>query len=143
MLVRDIDRKNVGINIDVGHSLYAHENLAESVVLCQREGNRLFHLHLNDNYADADGDMMFASVHFLAYLEMFYWLRKTNYAGWKSLDLFPYRTNPAETIGEGVRWMMAFDDLDQEHGMDKHDSMIKNGNAVENMALFRKLIFRK
>lgn len=80
MLVRDIDRKNVGINIDVGHSLYAHENLAESVVLCKREGDKFFHLHLNDNYADADGDMMFASVHFLAYLEMFYWLRKTNYS---------------------------------------------------------------
>jgi len=143
MLVRDIDRKNVGINIDVGHSLYAHENLAESVVLCQREGNRLFHLHLNDNYTDADGDMMFASVHFLAYLEMFYWLRKTNYSGWKSLDLFPYRTNPAETIGEGVRWMMAFDDLIDEVGMEKLGTLIKNGNAVENMALFRKLLFRK
>jgi hypothetical protein len=39
--------------------------------------------------------------------------------------------------------MMAFDDLVEELGMDKLDSMIKNGNAVENMALFRKLIFRK
>jgi xylose isomerase len=143
MLARDIDRKNVGINIDTGHLLYAHENLAESVVLCQREGNRLFHLHLNDNYADADGDMMFASVHFLAYLEMFYWLRKTQYSGWKSLDLFPYRTNPAETIGEGVRWMMAFDDLIDEVGMDKFETLIKNGNAIENMTLFRKLLFRK
>ena len=143
MLVRDIDRSNVGINIDVGYSLYAHENLAETVVLCQREGNKLFHLHLNDNYADADGDMIFASVHFLAYLEMFYWLRKTTYSGWKSLELFPYRTNPDDTIGEGVRWMMAFNDLIDEVGMDMLGALIKKGNAVENMALFRKLLFRK
>jgi xylose isomerase len=142
LLARDIDRKNVGVNIDVGHSLYAHENLAEAVVLCQKEGNKLFHLHLNDNYADADGDMMFGSVHFLAYLELFYWLRKTSYSGWKSLDLFPYRTDPAETIGEGVRWMMAFDELIDKIGLDKLGNLIKNGNAVENMAFFRELLFK-
>ena len=98
----------------------------------------MFHLHLNDNYADADADMMFASIHTLAFIEMFYWLRKTNYSGWKSLDLFPYRTDPVETIGEGVRWMMAFDGLIDKVGMDKLDDLIKRGNAVENMTYFRK-----
>ena len=39
--------------------------------------------------------------------------------------------------------MMAFDDLIDEVGMDKLGTLIKNGNAVENMALFRKLLFRK
>ena len=141
LLIKDVQRDNLGINIDVGHLLYAHENLAESVALAQREGDKLFHLHLNDNYSDADADMMFASVHFLAFLEMFYWLRKTNYTGWKSLDLFPYRTDPAQTIGEGVRWMMAFDNMIDKIGMEQLDKLIKEGNAVENMAFFRKTIF--
>lgn len=143
LMIRDVDRKNVGLNIDVGHMLYAHENLGESVMLSQREGNKLFHLHMNDNYADADADMMFASVHFLAFLEMFYWLRKTDYSGWKSLDLFPYRTDPAASIGEGIRWMMAFDDMIDRIGMEKLDKLIQEGNPVENMALFRKMIFNQ
>jgi xylose isomerase len=143
LMIKDIDRENVGLNIDVGHMLYAHENLGESVALAQREGNKLFHLHMNDNYADADADMMFASVHFLAFLEMFYWLRKTNYSGWKSLDLFNYRTDPAASIAEGVRWMMAFDDLIDRIGMDKLGNLIKESDPVENMALFRKMIFNQ
>ena len=142
LLIKDVERDNLGINIDVGHMLYAHENLGEAVSLAQGAEKKLFHLHLNDNYADADADMMFGSVHFLAYLEMFYYLRKTKYNGWKSLDLFPYRTDPIETIGESVRWMMAFDELIDEIGMKTLDHLIKEGNAVKNMALFRKHIFR-
>jgi xylose isomerase len=141
MLIKDIDRENVGVNIDVGHLLYSHENLGEAVALIQNAGNKLFHLHLNDNYADADADMMFASVHLLAFVEMFYWLRKTNYSGWKSLDLFNYRTDPAETIAEGVRWMMALDKMVDGIGMAKLDEMITKGNPVENMAFFRKQFF--
>lgn len=140
LLLKEVDRENVGINIDVGHLLYSHENLGESVALIQAAGDKLFHMHLNDNYADADADMMFASVHFLAFVELFYWLRKTNYTGWKSLDLFPYRTNPAETIGEGVRWMMALDAMIDRIGMDTLDQMVAKGNPVENMAFFRKEI---
>jgi len=141
LLIKDVGRENLGINIDVGHLLYAHENLGEAVSLAHRAGNKLFHLHLNDNYADADADMMFGSVHFLAYLEMFYYLRKTNYSGWKSLDLFPYRTDPVETIAESVRWIMAFDGLIDKIGMEKLDDLLKEGNAVKNMTLFREFIF--
>lgn len=141
LLIKDVNRDNLGVNIDVGHMLYAHENLGEAVALAQGAGNKLFHLHMNDNYADSDADMMFGSVHFLAYLEMFYYLRKTNYTGWKSLDLFPYRTDPVETIGEAVRWMMAFDGLIDRIGMAKLDALLKEGNAVKNMALFREYIF--
>jgi xylose isomerase len=74
---------------------------------------------------------------------MFYWLRKTNYSGWKSLDLFNYRTDPAASIAEGIRWMMAFDELIDRVGMDKLGELIKSGNAVENMAFFRKIIFQQ
>ncbi|NPV40365.1 MAG: sugar phosphate isomerase/epimerase [Anaerolineae bacterium] len=143
LMIRDVNRKNVGLNMDVGHMLFEHENLGECVALAQREGGKLFHLHMNDNYANSDADMMFASVHFLAFLEMFFWLRKTNYSGWKSLDLFNYRTDPKETIAEGIRWMMAFDELIDRIGMDKLEEMIKNGNAVENMAIYRKFIFNQ
>lgn len=143
LLLKDIDRENVGVNIDVGHLLYSHESLGESVALLQAAGNKLFHLHLNDNYSDADADMMFASVHFLAFVELFYWLRKTDYKGWKALDLFPYRTDPAATIGEGVRWMMAFDNMVDDIGLDRLDKLIINSNPVENMSFFREYIFGK
>jgi len=42
---------------------------------------------------------------------------------------------------KGTRWMMAFDNMIDKIGMEQLDKLIKEGNAVENMALFRKTIF--
>ena len=36
---------------------------------------------------------------------------------------------------------MAFDNMIDKIGMEQLDKLIKEGNAVENMALFRKTIF--
>lgn len=52
-----LDEKNVGLTLDIGHSLYANERPAQSLVLAERS-NRLFHVHLNDNDKQWDWDMM-------------------------------------------------------------------------------------
>jgi len=44
-------------------------------------------------------------------------------------------------IGEGERWMMVFDNLIEKIGMEKLGNLIKKGNAIENMAFFRKILF--
>jgi xylose isomerase len=61
------------LTLDIGHSLYGHESLAEAVALAQMD-RRLFHLHLNDNYGGWTG-LPFASVHFIGLVEFFYWLQ--------------------------------------------------------------------
>ena len=81
---------NVGVTLDVGHAFNARENPAEIAAVLQRAG-RLFHLHLNDNYGLSDDDMPVGTVHWAQYLELMYWLDRTGYAGWYSLDLYPYR----------------------------------------------------
>lgn len=50
LLCLETGRKNVGVTIDTGHSLYAGENIAEAVVLASCAGGRLMHMHFNDNY---------------------------------------------------------------------------------------------
>ena len=62
-LSKDTGLDNVGVIMDVGHSVLAHENPAEEAVYLMNE-NRLVHLHSNDNYGDWDYDMIPASVHF-------------------------------------------------------------------------------
>ena len=71
LLVREIDRPNVGITIDNGHVLQVGANMAQAVDLCARAG-RLFNMHLNDNYAGWDDDMIAGSVHLVEYLELLY-----------------------------------------------------------------------
>ena len=89
--------RNVGVTMDVGHALNIRENAAETAAILLRQ-NRLFHLHLNDNYLTSDDDMPIGSVHFLHFLELFFWLKRLDYKGWYCLDMYPYRDDPDEAV---------------------------------------------
>ena len=142
MLIRDIDRPNVGLTLDIGHSLYGHESLAEVVALAQMHGKKLFHLHMNDNYSDMDWDMAFGSVNFLRHVEFIYWLIRTGYDGWHSVDIFPYRTNPADTIFESMKWIESYYEFVEKIGMKKLAGLIEQSDSVAMMRFFRELMFR-
>lgn len=137
LLIEDIARDNVGICLDIGHSLYGHENLGEVVAHIQMRGNKLFHMHMNDNYNGFDLDMIFGSVHTLEFIEMFYWLRRTGYNGFLSIDLFAYRTDPAKSVAEGVKWMQAFDRFIDQIGLERFTSLIQSEDPLGTTAFFR------
>jgi xylose isomerase len=97
-------KTNVGITLDVGHAFNARENPAEIASVLMAE-DRLFHVHLNDNYGWADDDMPVGTVHWPQYFELFYWLKKLNYQGWYSLDLYPYRDDAAEACSASIEFI--------------------------------------
>ena len=142
-LLNKINKDNVGITIDVGHALYAYENVAESVSLCKLHGKELFLLHLNDNYRYWDDDMMVGSVHIPEYIELIYWLIKTDYKGWYSLDIFPYRENGIRAAEESIEWLKsmieAVDKLDKE----EVETIIGNGDATRSTKMLREIFFKK
>jgi sugar phosphate isomerase/epimerase len=91
MLINDIGVPNVAAALDTGHALMSQENLAESAVILSTHG-RLGTVHLNDNYRDADPDMIFGAVAFWDDLELYYYLKKLGYQGWHEIDI----TSPRE-----------------------------------------------
>lgn len=94
-------RPNAGITLDVGHSLMAAENPAESAVLAMSRG-RLFHLHINDNYRDWDHDMIPGTVNLWDTIELFYWLERMEFDGWWGIDIYPYREEGATALRRTV-----------------------------------------
>ena len=96
---------NVGVTIDTGHAFMANEVVGEAIVLAHRAGDRLFHMHFNDNHTTTDDDMIVGTVHTIAYLEILYWLDRCNYQGWLSMDQYPYREDAAGAIGESILWL--------------------------------------
>lgn len=139
LVVRDIDRSNVGVTIDFGHSLFAKENVAESAVRLLREG-KLFHMHFNDNYRAWDDDMIVGSVHTIEYVELLYWLRKMNYSGWYSMDLYPYREDAQQAIYESIEWLKKFESWIDSYGMENFGKLIRDGLAVNILHEFRKIV---
>ncbi|TFG61575.1 MAG: hypothetical protein E4H36_10125 [Spirochaetales bacterium] len=100
-LLRDAGLPNLGGCVDLGHSLAAGENPGEAVVLLSRE-DKLFQVHINDNYRDWDHDLIAGSVCFWETLEFFYWLHRTGWDGWYLLDIFPYRLDGHDALQTGV-----------------------------------------
>jgi sugar phosphate isomerase/epimerase len=74
---------NLGLLLDVGHALYGREDMVAVVKMC---ADRLVHVHLDDNFGDADRDLPVGDVHnFEPFFEA---LRQARYAGALSLDLY-------------------------------------------------------
>ena len=101
-LIHEIGRPNVGGALDIGHSIAAQENMANSLVMLDR-AHRLFQVHLNDNYRDADPDMVMGTVNFFETLEMFYYLLQTDYEGWCSIDIITPRDDREKTLQLAAR----------------------------------------
>lgn len=107
--------ENVGVSIDTGHAFVGGENVGESIVLAKRAGNRLFHMHFNDNHGCWDDDMIVGTVHSVCYLEMLYWLDRCGYAGWLSMDQYPYREDAVQAVEESILWLEQFDRIVTAH----------------------------
>jgi xylose isomerase len=139
LLAQETGRDNVGVTIDTGHAAVAGEVVAESIVLALRAGNRLFHMHFNDNHATWDDDMIVGSVHSVAFLETLYWLDRTGYSGWLSMDQYPYREDGAGAIGESILWLHRFDQILQGSRAEI-DGLIAAGDAIQTSRFLRKAL---
>ncbi|MGE5614247.1 MAG: sugar phosphate isomerase/epimerase family protein [Bacillota bacterium] len=84
---------NVGVTLDAGHALQSLEIMGDSVAFLGAT-NRLFHIHVNDNYRNWDWDLVPGTVNFWEYLEFCIYLDKVGYDGWITADVFPQRHNP-------------------------------------------------
>ena len=140
LFVEDTGLENVGVCIDVGHALYAYENVAESIVILQERGKRLFHMHFNDNYRYWDDDMIVGSVHLVEYIEMLYWLRETGYDGWYSMDQYPYREDGAGAIDASVQFLRALEKLLDASAINEIRGLIERGDPIEASHWLRKKI---
>ena len=130
---------NVGGLLDIGHSMAAGENMAEAAALLAEFGY-LDYLHLNDNHRTWDDDMMVASVNIPETLELVYWLRKLNYGGWLTLDIFPYREDKIPVVKNCFAWMQALSAAVDKAGLDRIGAVVAKGDANESVALVRQML---
>lgn len=135
---------NVGVCIDTGHAYVAQESVGEAIVLAKRSGGaagtRLFHMHFNDNHGAWDDDMIAGTVHLTTYLETIYWLRRTGYSGWLSMDQYPFREDAAGAIGESIQWLQRYEAL-VEANQPEMDGLIASGDAIATSRFLRRILF--
>jgi xylose isomerase len=137
-LCEKVDRDNIGITMDVGHSLCAGENASESVSLLS-SAERLFYLHFNDNYRNWDWDLIPGVVNLWNYLELFFYLREYNYTGWVALDVFPKSLDPLETFNVSIQFMRNLERISKKIDPSVIFPLIKEGKVPKIFAYLQEI----
>jgi xylose isomerase len=106
--ILSLDRDDVGIVVDLGHSLFAKETPADVLSLVHDHG-RLFTIEVNDNWREWDDDLAVGSIHLIETLEFF---REVRRIGWEEpilLDQFPFREDPVQAARTSIETMRLID----------------------------------
>ncbi|MBN1298845.1 MAG: TIM barrel protein [Actinobacteria bacterium] len=141
--INDVGLDNIGCALDVGHALMAGESLAESLMLIDMH-KKLFQIHLNDNYKDADPDMVLGTVNFWEILEFFYFLNKTDYQSWSTIDIISSRDDRFKTLELAVKMTWQMKELADKLSMrsDEIDSNLKGYRFADNMNIITDMLFK-
>jgi sugar phosphate isomerase/epimerase len=142
MLAGDIGTPNACVALDTGHALMSQENLAESAVILSSHG-RLGTVHLNDNYRDADPDMIFGAVAFWDNLELYYWLKKMDYQGWHEIDITSPRDDREKSARLVVKMARLYERLAEKllAQSARIEENLKGFRFADNMDLITDILF--
>ncbi|MGO9895890.1 MAG: sugar phosphate isomerase/epimerase family protein [Bryobacteraceae bacterium] len=102
LLCEAVGNPNVGVTIDIGHSIYGGETPAEALAHVAMSGFP-YYVHINDNNGKWDWDLMAGTNNLWLYIEFLYYLKELNYTGWITSDTSPVRQDAIETFAFNVR----------------------------------------
>ena len=143
LMIEKIGLPNCGVALDYGHAALGYETAAEAVAMCHMYGDRLKHIHINDNYRLWDDDMIVGTVHTLEYLEFFYWLRRTGYGGYLVIDQFPYREDGRDAVSESAEWLDVLQEAAERIDEEEAKRVLAARDGVESSRFMRKVLFGK
>ncbi|KIL37490.1 AP endonuclease [Cohnella kolymensis] len=129
LMVGDVGAVNLGVTLDFCHMLMKAENPAYGLCLVA-ERNKLYGVHLNDGNKLNDDGLIVGSVNFIQSLEFIYYLKKYSYQGVVYFDTFPIREQPLEELKANIVMFNKLDQLIDQIGMDRIQSIIDRNDAV-------------
>ena len=106
LMVKEIGLPNLGVTVDVGHSLYAGESPAQSLALLYHHGIKPY-IHVNDNYRNWDWDLIAGAVNLWDLVEFIWTAQHYGYDDWWTFDVFPARMDPDVCFAVSARMLQA------------------------------------
>ena len=141
LLLKEIGNPNMGITLDMGHSLQSAENPAQMMVTVVDSGFDVY-VHTNDNDTKADWDLIGASRHFLHYVELMFWAREIGYNKYFTTDASPRIFDRVEFFNRHSEVTRGVWDLTGKLDRAKYLKLMAEENWNELMKLVNKEIYR-
>ncbi len=79
-------------------------------------------------------------MHVPEFLELAYWLVRSGYKGWLTLDIFPYREEKVPAAIESFAWLRHALGRVQEKGMDAITEVVRRGEGTDSVRLVREML---
>lgn len=127
-----VNMPNLGITMDTGHCYMAGENPAESAVLLDMN-DKLFNVHVNDNYADWDWDLIPGTLLSPFLAEFLFWLKVIAYNGWILIDVFPRREDPVSVFSYAIRKTKGLERRIEEIGISSIKERVDEENILQSL----------
>ena len=141
LLLKEIGNPNMGVTLDMGHSLQSQENPAQMMVTTLDSGFDVY-IHTNDNDTKADWDLIGASRHFLHYVELMFWAREVGYNKYFTTDASPRIFDRIEFFNRHSEVTQGVWNLTGKLDRKKYLQMMAEENWNELMRLVNKEIYR-
>ena len=141
LLLKEIDNKNTGITLDVGHSLQSQENPAQMLVTTLESGFDAY-IHTNDNDSKADWDLVGGSRHFLNYVELLFWAKEYGYNKYFTTDASPRIFNVIDFFERHAEVSLGIWNLVNTLDSAMYRKLMKEENFNELMSLVTREIYR-
>ena len=100
-------------------------------------GDKLFHMHYNDNYSAWDDDMIVGSLRLTEIFEILFWLKKIGYSGWHSMDQYPYREDGYGAIRSSVLYLQKLEVILETEGMTQIEELIQKRDPIATSEFIR------
>ena len=124
---------NLGVTLDIGHSLLAGERPAQSVALLSR-AEKLFYVHLNDNDRNWDWDMLPGAYNLWEFIEFFYYLKEAGYTDdWYAYDVMSKEIDTVEHFNLVTKLTRKMEDMTGRLDRKKMTSLLAQRNPVRTM----------
>lgn len=125
-----IDMPNVGATMDTGHALLAGEGTAQAASLLA-QADKLYLVHVNDNYRNWDWDMIPGSINTWDLVELMFHLGEIGYEGWVTSDVAPFRLDRVRAMSATYRSMLWADQVVDRIGRERFRQIIREGDAID------------
>ncbi len=122
---------NLGVTLDIGHSLLAGERPAQSVAMLSR-ARKLFYVHLNDNDRNWDWDMLPGAFNLWEFVEFFYYLREVGYTSdWYAYDVMSKEIDTVETFNAVTHLTRKLESLAERIDRQQMTVIMRERNPVQ------------
>jgi xylose isomerase len=139
LAIEDMGVDNVGVVMDLGHSIMARETPAEELQLLARRG-RLASVEVNDNWGEWDDDLTVGSVHLLHTIDFLLALRKIAWQAPILLDQFPFREDPVAAARTSIEVLQQLDSRLDELDVDEFRRCQARQDALAAQRLVHRLL---